>query len=69
MIHRMAHPRRLVTLSSIRNRCEIRGIGFGENSILGNKPDQIVIAPLAKGDDSAERDIPAMRNCRIGKLV
>ena len=52
-------PRRLVPLAAIRNRSEVRGVRFDEQTVARHKPQQCEVRPLPERDDPTERNVPA----------
>src|SRR4029079_8310856 len=62
----MRDPRGLIALSAVRHRCEIRGIGFGEDAIIWNEAKNLFVLPVLEGDDAAKRDIPGDLDCGAG---
>lgn len=52
------YPRRLVSLSAVRYRREVRRIGLNQEAVSGHQPKEIVVRPLLEGHDPAERDVP-----------
>jgi hypothetical protein len=65
----MPDPGGLVSPAAKGNWRKIRGIGFRENPVIGHESKQVVIGPLAKGDDPAERHIPSRSDGRLGERV
>jgi hypothetical protein len=59
LLQRIRDPRRLVSLSAMRHRREVRRIGLNKKAIVRHHSNQIVVRPLLEGDDTAEGDVPA----------
>ena len=53
------YPRRLIPLSPVRNRREVRRIGLDQQTISRHEPEKIVVRPLLEGHDPAKRNVPA----------
>ncbi len=51
---RVGDPRRLVPLSAVWHRREVRRIGFNQEAIARHYPNEIVVRPLLKRHDAAE---------------
>jgi hypothetical protein len=66
---READVRGLVALPAVWDGRQIRRVGFGEETIGGNEPDERVVGPLAEGYDAAEGDVPAGGERLLGERV
>ena len=51
-------PRRLVPLSAIRHRREVRRIGLDQETIPGHHPNEIVVSPVLERNYAGERNVP-----------
>ena len=54
----MSDPRRLISLSAVGNRGEVRRVGFDEEPVVGYEAQQVIVSPLLESDDAAEGDVP-----------
>ena len=52
-------PCGLVTLATMRNRRQVRSVGFDEDAIIRNRTHQIIARPVPERHDSAERHVPS----------
>lgn len=64
---RKRDERGFIAFAAVRDRCEIRGIGLHEQSIIGDNPQERLIGPTPKRDDAAKADIPANIEGRFGQ--
>src|SRR5688572_16644093 len=55
---RVRDPGGLVSLSSERDRRQIWRVGFHQQPVVRNEPQQLDISPLLECHDSAERHVP-----------
>jgi len=58
------HPRRFVSLSSMRDGRQIRRIRFDQQSIARDQPQQTIVRPFLERDDATERDVPTRIECK-----
>ena len=63
------YPRRLVPLSAVWHRSEVRRIGLNQEAVPRHHPNEIVVRPLLERDDPAERDVPTGGDSEISQRL
>jgi len=65
----VAHPRWLISLSTIWNRREVGRVGLCKNSVIGNEPEERIVIPFLECDDPGKRHIPPHFDRRLRELM
>jgi len=61
------YPGRLIALAAKRDWRQVRRVGFHQQTVARNEPQQRIIRPLLEGDDSAERHVPPGVDRKLGE--
>ena len=65
--HGQRNVRRFVALPAKRHRREVGGVGFHQDAVGRNRPDQVIVGPLPECHDAAEGHVPPAFECNVGE--